>query len=326
MLMDQYNIWKPQELFDEAEKNYEVLLEEERVKVDEWREKYDALVDSSSNDTLAMDGSASVIDTTRSEEEWISLQKDLEEMTIANENATASVRELEQQLHEQQKKLKEKEELNEDKSTTKKEVEQQKKLQEYLQAQLSEYYETIEQQKSQISEYNQKIADLEKGHEESMLIATNSVSQSQRREESLLTNIEELESELAIANMEKDDKHKVMMDLQARIDKMEEDRETLLKKDRDAAASSSDKEEELVRHNKELTMKIERLEYRVQEVTKEKEQIWLEKRKIQMEMIVDMKDMDDGVLSRDVDKKPKQLSRRRRFARAVFRPWTLLKR
>ena len=44
-------------------------------------------------------------------------------------------------------------------------------------------------------------------------------------------------------------------------------------KDRDAAASSSDKEEQLVRHNEELTMKIERLEYRVQEVTKEKEQI-----------------------------------------------------
>jgi len=178
MLVDQYNIIKPQQLLDYKEQKYEAMLEKERSRVDEWRQKFETL----SNDT-----SASMASYTK--EEWISLQKQLEEVTELNINATAKVHELEVQLKEAKQNI----------TASTQEVEQQQKLQDYLQAQLKTYYDTIEEQKNTISQYDEKLSNLEAKHDESMLIATNSVESSQKREESLLTNIEELESELSIA-------------------------------------------------------------------------------------------------------------------------------
>jgi len=291
MLVDQYNIIKPQQLLDENEKKYEAMLEQERSRVDEWRGKYETL----SNDT-----SASMASNT--EEEWISLQKQLEEVTELNINATAKVNELEIQLEEAQQ----------NNTSSAQDVEQQQKLQEYLQAQLKTYYDTIEEQKNAISQYDEKLSNLEAKHEESMLIATNSVEASQQREESLLTNIEELESELSIAKDITDTKDEEMNTLQSRLDEMKDERESLITHDRNA-------NKELAKHNKELAMKVERLEYRVEEVSLDRDRLQLEKRKMQMDSLIHMKDEDDGVSSSGRDQ-AKQKSRR------WYKPWTFLRR
>jgi len=291
MLVDQYNIIKPQQLLDENEKKYEAILEQERSRVDEWRSKFETL----SNDTSASNNS-------RTDEEWITLQKQLEEVTNANVNATAKLHELEIHLKEAQQ----------NDTASAQEVEQQQKLQEYLQAQLSTYYSTIEEQKNTISQYDEKISNIESNHSESMLIATNSVEASQQREESLLTNIEELESELSIAKDITDKRDEEINTLQSRLDEMKDKRENLITHDRNA-------NKELAKHNKELAMKVERLEYRVEEVSLDRDRLQLEKRKMQMDSLIHMKDEDDGVSSSGIDQ-AKQRPRR------WYKPWTFLRR
>jgi len=140
-----------------------------------------------------------------------------------------------------------------------------------------------------------------------MLIATNSVESSQKREESLLTNIEELESELSIAKDITDKRDEEINELQSRLDEMEDERESLITHDRNA-------NKELANHNKELAMKVEKLEYRVEEVTLDRDRLQLEKRKMQMDSLIHMKDEDnDGVSSS---------GRPRRW----YKPWTFLRR
>ena len=306
MLVEQYNIIKPQQLLEENEQKYEAMLEKERSRVDKWRNKFETL----HNDTTASRGNStatSSTDTSRREEEWASLQSHLEEVTEANVTATAKVQELETQLKEVQQQK----EQNE--TSTVQEIEQQQKLQAYLQAQLSTYYETIEQQKNTISEYDQKISDLETSHEESMLIAQNSVEASQQREESLLSNVEELEDLLSTAKEYTDSKEEEMRKLQARLDEMEDERERLLMKD-------TDTKDELAKHNRELALQVKTLRYRVEEISLERDHLQLDKRKLQMDMMVDMKD--------DVVSRGEKVSERqpRRWFRAVVRPWTLFKR
>jgi len=285
MLVDQYNILKPQQLLDENEKKYEAMLEKERSSVDEWRQKFETL----SNETSASSNS-------KTEEEWISLQKQLEEVTELNINATAKIQELEIQLKKAQQ--------NYTSSAQEVEQQQQQQLQEYLQAQLSTYYNTIEEQKNTISQYDEELSDMESSHNESMLIATNSVEASQQREESLLTNIEELECELSIAKEYTDKRDTEINTLQSRLDEMEDERESLITHDRHA-------NKELAKHNKELAMKVEKLEYRVEEVSFDRDRLQLEKRKMQMDSLIHMKDEDDGVSSS---------GRPRRW----YKPWTFL--
>jgi len=308
MLVEQYNILKPQQLLDENEQKYEAMLEKERSRVDKWRTKWETL----HNDTTASAGNSTTTstDSTKAEEEWASLQSQLEEVTKANVTATAKVKELEKQLKEVQ-------EQNEQNTTsTAQEVEQQQKLQAYLQAQLSTYYETIEQQKNTISEYDQKLDDLKTSHEEAMLIARNSVKASQQREESLLSNVEELEDLLSTAKEYTDSKEEEMSKLQARLDQIEDERERLLMKDNDT-------KDELAKHNRELAIEVKTLRYRVEEVSLERDHLQLEKRKLQMDILVDMKDDDAVSKGREEvnDQRP-----RRRWVRAVVRPWTLFRR
>ncbi|KAK1747115.1 sirohydrochlorin ferrochelatase [Skeletonema marinoi] len=75
--------------------------------------------------------------------------------------------------------------------------EQQKQLQQYLQAELQTYYKTIQNQTAQLDGYEIELAEIETKHKESMLIATNSVEASQKRELDMLNTIEELEKEAA---------------------------------------------------------------------------------------------------------------------------------
>ena len=308
MLVEQYNILKPQQLLEENEQKYEAMLEKERSRVDKWRSKWETL----HNDTTASAGNSTtttLTDNTKTEEEWASLQKELEEVIEANVTATAKVQELEKQLKE----IQQQKEQND--TSTVHEIEQQQKLQEYLQAQLSTYYETIEQQKNTMSEYDQKLSDLETSHEEAMLIAQNSVEASQQREESLLSNVEELEDLLSTAKEYTDSKDEEMHKLQARLDKMEDVHERLLMKDSDAS-------DELAKHNRELALQVKQLQYTVEEISLERDHLQLDKRKLQMDMMVDMK---DEVVSRGGEKVNDQRPRRR-WIRAVVRPWTLFRR
>ena len=307
ILVEQYNILKPQQLLEENEQKYEAMLEKERSRVDKWRTKWEAL----HNDTTASAGNSTTATSTDSTktEEWASLQKKLEEVIEANVTATAKVQELEIQLKElQQQKV-------QNNTSTAQEMEQQQKLQAYLQAQLSTYYETIEQQKNTISEYDQKMSDLETSHDEAMLIAQNSVEASQQREESLLSNVEELEDLLSTAKEYTDSKEEEMRKLQARLDEMEDERERLLMKD-------TDTKDELAKYNRELALQVKTLRYRVEEISLERDHLQLDKRKLQMDMLVDMK---DDVVSKGREKVNDQRPRRR-WVRAVFRPWTLFKR
>ena len=317
-LIDQVDILKETDpdMLADMEKNYETMLDEERVKVEEWKEKWHTLNNATTNQSKSTNMSAAA-DVIRSEEEWTNLQKELEDASNAKNDAADKVQELELQLQEQRQK--EQDVL----SKAQKEVEQQQKLQEYLQAQLSTYYETIEEQKTQINGYDDKIIQLEKSHNESMLIATNSVEASQRREGALLANIEELEEDLATVKREKDETEKEMDELQARLDKMEQDRERLeMEKNEHDSTSSSDR---LVKDNEELSTQIKHLEYRVQEVTLEKDNLQLEKRKIEMGLAGD--NMSDSGVRKELAGKmeePKEQQPRRR--RKWYKPWTLFRR
>jgi len=308
MLVEQYNILKPQQLLEENEQKYEAMLEKERSRVTKWQTKWETL----HNDTTASAGNSTTTstDSTKAEEEWASLQSQLEEVTKANVTATAKVKELEKQLKEVQ------EQKEQNTTSTAQEVEQQQKLQAYLQAQLSTYYETIEQQNNTISEYDQKLDDLKTSHEEAMLIARNSVKASQQREESLLSNVEELEDLLSTAKEYTDSKEEEMSKLQARLDQIEDERERLLMKD-------TDTKDELAKHNRELVLEVKQLQYRVEEVSLERDHLQLDKRKLQMDILVDMKDDDAVSKGREEvnDQRP-----RRRWVRAVVRPWTLFRR
>jgi len=308
MLVEQYNIIKPQQLLEENEQKYEAMLEKERSRVTKWRTKWETL----HNDTAVSAGNSTTnsTDSTKTDEQWTSLQSQLDEVTEANIDATAKVQELEKQLKEIQQ---QKEQNN---TSTAQELEQQQKLQSYLQAQLSTYYETIEQQKNTISKYDQKISDLKASHEEAMLIAQNSVQASQQREESLLSNVEELEDLLSTAKEYTDSKEEEMSKLQARLDEMEDERERLLMKD-------TDTKDELAKHNRELVLEVKTLRYRVEEVSLERDHLQLDKRKLQMDILVDMKDDDAVSKGREEvnDQRP-----RRRWVRAVVRPWTLFRR
>mmetsp|Transcript_30235 Transcript_30235/g.64061 ORF Transcript_30235/g.64061 Transcript_30235/m.64061 type:complete len:1027 (+) Transcript_30235:142-3222(+) len=321
-----------QQMLDESTSKYEVWLEEEMAKADEWRVKWKALNDAeqssigngtllstisnSSDDLGVVSAAAAAVEATRTEEEWINLQNELKGITTAKDDAMNKIQELELQLHQLNQ------QVESSSNAQKEEQQQQQQLQKYLQSQLSTYYDTIQDQTLQIGEYEQKLNDMAHNHEESMLIATNSVKASQLREENLLTNIEELESELAIVKKEKDGREKELNDLQDDLNKMEEDRDGSLDERDDDSAS--------------LMIQIEQLQCKVQEVTQEKDRIWLEKTKIEMEKMIDNSGAkgsvsdkattpaEEGVLS-EVVEKPKQ-GRRRRWIRGILRPWTLLRR
>jgi hypothetical protein len=101
-------------------------------------------------------------------------------------------------------------------------MEQQHQLQEYLRAQLATYYDTIHGQMAQITDHTRRMGDMERRHEEATLIATRSVEASLRREESLLTNIAELEAELALSTRDAGEKEGMWMNMQSRIVELED--------------------------------------------------------------------------------------------------------
>jgi hypothetical protein len=219
-------------------------------------------------------------------------------------------------------------------SSTARMLDQQHQLQKYLRAQLAEYYDTIRGQSAHIDDQAERAADAELRHEEAMLIATRSVEASRRREGDLLTNIEELEGELAGARGEVAGREGTLIDARSRLTELEG-------KIRDGY----EREGILVERNEELTMKVEVLELRVHDAIREAKRISSgdEEKEAGSQVVmeegggdmpssgeVNRRDMRqrDVAPSHDIppvndgDVAPK--SRRRRWARAILRPWTLL--
>ncbi len=220
-------------MLDETTRKYEEMLEEERGIALEWKNKWEAVKDEqSSPSNLELPRNSAYDQTTGS----TIIEQEISETEKFKADAIDRVQTLEAEL----KQLKEQYE-----SSSARKEEQQQQLEKYLRAQLSTYYESIQSQSSQITKYEEEIADMGQRHNESILIAASSVEASMRREENLLTNIEELESELLIAKKERDSRQDELSALQVRLHKME------------VLQSHS---EMLERRNEELAMKLELLE------------------------------------------------------------------
>jgi len=328
---------RAQRMLNKSASEYEVLLAEEKEKTTEWREKWKALNDTQArmgNATLAERNllDASAIFDAKMEEEFATLQKELEEATAAKANATEKIRELERQLEEQEQQHEETKKSEQKKEEKTREQSQQ--LQEYLRAQLATYYETIQNQKDQIGQLECKIKDTNQSHEESMLIAKNSVKAAQRREGDLLTNVEELERELAIIAKEKDERDARLSDFQAQLDGMVADAAAAatIPNLEEGGPSSSNK---LAQENKKLTMEVDRLRFKVATVSQEKDHLSSEKKMMEEEIsrlffvprrLRDMMSSADDNVNVIPNKEggPKQ-RRRRRWVRGLLRPWTLLR-
>jgi len=278
------------QVLNESISGYEALLEEERSRTEEWMEKWKVLNDvqssrvdnatsSESNGT-----SSDVANANAAEEELVNLRKEIEEVMMEKANATDKIQELERQL-EQQKQGQDEESIT---SVQKYEAEkeQQQQLQEYLRAQLSTYYKTIQNQTGHIEELEHQIKDMELTHEESMLIATNSVEASQRREGDLLTNIEELELELVTVTKKKNEREKWLNDLQARLDAMEEAAAstTIPGPGEPSSSASPSARENFEQRNEELTVEVASLRSKIQKMSKEKEHISSEKIRLEEEV------------------------------------------
>ncbi|EED89052.1 predicted protein [Thalassiosira pseudonana CCMP1335] len=313
---------RSRQLLNETKNEYEELLKEKKAVSDAWKLKWETSVAEQSSTKPG-----EVVADARAEEDWFKLQQDLEEAMSAKATATLKIQELEAQLQNQQQQ----QGSSDSKS---KEIEQQKQLQKYMQSQLQSYYETIQEQSAQLDVYQQQIEDIEQKHEESMLIATNSVEASQRRENDLLTNIEELESELTRVMKEKDDREQWLNDLQDRLDIIERERDNGLGNAESAMRDVNDSlsvQESLIQENKQLAMEVERLLSEIRAVTKEKDRIWMEKTKVDMLMkqdgnVATSKDLPDvanvAVVGSDNKEQPKRMSRWRK----LLRPWSLFRR
>ena len=320
---------------------YQAQLSEEKCKSAEWKEKWQSLNDvvaSSMNSTDAAIADTTspedepAVGSTNTEAEWISLQNELEELTAAKANATAKVQELEEHLKSSQRD----EHLSSNSAAVaalETKLEQQEQMQQYLQAQLSTYYETIETQSINVEEYKQQIKDMEQTHKEAMLIATSSVDASQKREESLLMNIEELEGELATAKKARDDTQESLEGLQAQLDNMQEDAASAAA----VAVAESNKSKQspdnlfLPQQNKELTLKVQKLECRIEDECKEKEEILADKTRLENEvgnmifvprrvrkLIAATTAIASTAEEGEVEASSKGVKRRRK----VLRPWT----
>ncbi|KAL7428466.1 hypothetical protein ACHAXH_001578 [Discostella pseudostelligera] len=281
-------------LLNDTTSKYEALLEVERDKANEWKGKWEAMKDeqrSSGNLELSRNFTDDPLQSSTATE------LELNEASKFNADANDRIQALETELNQQKEQYE---------SSSAQKDEQHQQLQKYLRAQLSTYYETIQSQLSQIMKFEEEIFDMGLRHNESILIATSSVEASQHREENLLKNIEELESELIIANKDRDSRLDKLRDFQARLHKMEDHRS---------------RSEMLERRNDELTMKIELLERKMIEVTQQKDQALAENKSILLE-----RSEEAGKNELDTSLSPQPQRQRFKRVRAIFRPFALFRR
>ncbi len=286
-------------MLNETTSRYEALLEEERGKAHEWKGKWEAMNDEQSRLGNLETSCNSTVDQPNGS---AAIEQELKEAATFNADAIDRIQALEEELSQQKEQYE---------SSSVRNEEQQQQLQKYLRAQLSTYYETIQSQILQITNYEEQIADMSQRHNESMLIATSSVEASQRREENLLTNIEELENELLIARSEMDSRQNELSDLQTRLHKME-----------DLRLQSDNM---LEKRNDELTAKIELLERKVIAVTQQKDQALAENISIVLEKSEMFGKADlDASSSPSLSNNPQH--QRFKWVRVIFRPLALFRR
>ena len=267
---------------NESRTEHDAALEAERLRADEWEAKFLAL-----NDKVAVNGTHN---------------NSTDAAIVPAKSPSIDALDLELcQLKEQ---------LESERCQHKAQLEQQQQLQKYLQAQMQTYYETIQNQTELIFTHEQEIKDINSKHEESMLIATNSVNASRRREEELLTSLEELESELSEVSNESDRKSQSIAELQGRTDALGD----ALKDARSA------KNETFEGENEELKSRVEALQQDLSDVKREKEKIWLEKTKVE----IDLKEMKLNQKAWSIEQKADQ--RKRRWRTYILRSWRLFRR
>eukprot|EP00956_Cyclotella_meneghiniana_P019685 scaffold34064_cov121-Cyclotella_meneghiniana.AAC.1 len=277
-LLDEEQI-KTERILEQSRKEYEDLLAQEQADATEWKDKYDSLVVELSKQEK------NNVTSDSSSEELAKLKHELQEALDVNFNASSKIKELEKELLIQ--------EDNKVDQEMEKQLKQQQQLQEYLKGQIQTYYETIQDQSSEIHKYKKQIECMQKDHEEAMLIATNSVESSQRREKNLLNNIEELEDELnGLLIIDKD---------------------TSSLKQANAAVEEQ---------NKQMTGEIERLRYELEVLSKENLEILDEKLKFERIILDRVLGQDQRPISVTRKSKAKRMSR----WRYLLRPWTLLNR
>ena len=269
------------DMLNESRVEYYSELKAERLRADEWEAKFSALSD------------------------------EVAELNNTYQNSTGAVTVTSKSLSNDAVELcKLKEQLELERCQHKAELEQQQQLQTYLRAQMKTYYETIKNQTELVDTHGQEIQEINAKHKESMLIATNSVNASRRREEELLTSLEELESALSEVSHESDSKSQSIAELQSRVDALENAMEE----------ARIAKIETFKGENEDLQSQVNLLQRDLSQITREKEKIWLEKTKVE----IDLKEMKLNQTARSIEQKADQ--RKRRWTRYILRPWLLVRR
>ena len=281
---------------EEKEAEYESLLKAERKVSGEWKDKWEVL-----SKKQAINTTASTNMTERSDAEW---NAQLKEATAAS---TETIQGLTLKLQQQQQDYE---------SNVSRKEEQQAQLQEYLQAELQTYYKTIQNQTAQLDSYKIELAEMEAKHKESMLIATNSVEASQKREVDMLNAIEELESELSTVTKEKEDGEKMLKNLQVQLDELEKNAAQTVPLP--TLISSGDEDyplEDLKEESKQdLSKIVEQLQSQVQALASE----------IRAKEDDKESKEDQSVVTGHETKVTS--SRSKRWRRRILRPWTMFRR
>lgn len=286
-------------LLDETEAKYENLLQAERETSDDWKLKWKKLSEELAHNTS--DNTTSTNIDEKSDSEWAALTAQLEEATAASKNATSTIRDLEVKLQQQEQ---------EHESTMSKREEQQAQLQKYLQAELQRYYKTIQNQTAQLDSYKEEVTEMETKHKESILIATNSVEASQKREMDMLNTIEELEGELSKVTQEKEDGKKLLQKLQGQLRELEQkaEEEAQAVALQPAPVSSDDTNVEDSNESKEdLSKIVEQLQSQVEALASE----------------MRAKDFETGKAPEDQTEV--KSSRWKKWRRRIFKPWTMFR-
>ena len=283
-------------LLDETESKYENLLLAERETSDDWKLKWKKLSEELVHNTN--DNTTSTNIDEKSDSELAELTAQLEEATAASKNATSNIRDLEAKLQQQEQ---------EHESTMSKREEQQAQLQKYLQAELQRYYKTIQNQTAQIDSYKMEVTNMEATHKESILIATNSVEASQKREMDMLNTIEELEGELSKVTQEKEDGKKLLQKLQGQLHELEKKAEVEAQAValQPAPANSDDSNVEDSNESKkeDLSKIVEQLQSQVEALASE------------------MRAKENLASQIEVKR-----SRWKKWRRRIFKPWTMFRR
>jgi len=287
------------QLLKNKEAEYESLLKAERDVSDVWKDKWEVLSKEQAINTTDATTSADMAE--KSDAEWNAKLKE------ATEASTATIEELTLKLQQQEQEYE---------STMSRKEEQQKQLQQYLQAELQTYYKTIQNQTAQLDGYEIELAEMEAKHKESMLIATNSVEASQKRELDMLNTIEELESELSTVTKQKVDGEKLLQNLQDKLGELEKKAAQTIPPPMPVSDEVEDVpvEDSAEASKEDLTKIVEQLQSQVQALASEMKAASVDK---------DNKEDQNDVTANEAQATS---SRSKRWRRRILRPWTMFRR